>query len=326
MGKVFGFDWSFSRAKVFRDCPRAYFYEYASRDEPEYSEASKLKRLATPEILSGIVVDSVLGRSLLSYRLSGEVPFRLADQGEAIFERWWKHSYDFAARLRNGVNVPKNALVLAQHYFECDKGPETKLKMRRRIRNCLNNFEFSELSTHLQDSADATWGEIRIHGDGKLPPSFYVSPKIKLWIAIDFFMSCQSQITILDWKTGRKSDSSEITADRQLRTYALYANQVLGFQPEKIRIQAIWLQNDFKWQPSLIRKNEMESIRTELIKEASFVLSKFSYKGFLGVRSIPVYTCSREDFPPKPAARKCQNCKFLTICPEGSQSHISFQK
>ncbi|MBS1703685.1 MAG: PD-(D/E)XK nuclease family protein [Armatimonadetes bacterium] len=321
MGKMFGFSWSFTREELFHTCERAFFYEYAAKDEPYHAEAFRLRNLTTPVMMAGTIVDSVIGMSLKALKNGGEVQTDLASKGARIYEKWWKDSTSFGPTYQKGDPIPDKATVLYHHYFSKDDDEAEKQSGAQRVQNCLYNFENSSLWETIQEKAIHPWSEIRVHGDGLFPKSFVTDSGLELWAAYDFYIQEEPSLHILDWKTGARKPNSETKAAKQLSIYTLYGNKALGIDLPQVTVQAIWLQESPEWCPQQIDEKSILAVETETHRQSESVFSRLKQDTFWPKGNKWIYIANEADFPPSPHPNKCKRCKFQTICSEGIKFH-----
>lgn len=317
MGKMFGFSWSFTREELFHTCERAFFYEYAARDEPYHQEAFRLRNLKTPVMMAGTIVDSVIGMSLKALKSSGEVQSGLSSKGAKIYEKWWRDSSNFGPHYRNGDAIPEKATVLQHHYFEKEDDLAEKQSGAQRVQDCLYNFENSPLWETIQEKAIHPWSDVRVHGDGQFPTSFTTDSGLDLWAAYDFYIKEEPKLHILDWKTGARRPNAESKAAKQLSIYSLYGNKGLGFGFPEVTVQAIWLQEQPEWSPQQIDEKAIRAVELETHRHSEAVFSRLTQDTFWKKGNKWIYLAKESDFAPSPHPNKCNRCKFQTLCEDG---------
>lgn len=315
------FGWSFSKGELFRACPRAFFFAYASKEEPYADEAAKLKKMTNPTMMAGTIIDSVIGRTLKRMGEDDQVDRSIASEGVRIFDKWCRDSITFGNALRLGESVPDRAVILLKNYFGEEYSEASIDSARLVVHNTLSNFQNSEIATVIESSDRTSWGKVRIYGDGLFPPSFTLRSGLLVWAAYDFFFVLGNKLQILDWKSGKKSEVSIAKANKQLAIYALYGQQVLGFTSENTFVQPVWLQYELEWSPQAINDDLIAESQDCLETEASTVLERLSPEGAWRPRNgrseKTIYAASSNDFPAVPEQRSCLACNFLSICLEG---------
>ena len=87
----------------------------------------------------------------------------------------------------------------------------------------------------------------------------------------------------LDWKTGRETPQAAEDARAQLAVYALWACRRFRVPPERVRVQAVWLQGDGRWRPERVKRGELAAaarrVREEAAVEAALVSAQANVEG-----------------------------------------------
>jgi hypothetical protein len=109
-------------------------------------------------------------------------------------------------------------------------------KVAEEVEKCLRNFYNSETFAMLKELPQENWLEIEDYS------SFYLDGE-KIWAVIDCSFQTDNGITIIDWKTGRRTTSD---VSLQLSCYAMYGKEKWGVRPEKIRLVEYNLLSDHK--------------------------------------------------------------------------------
>ena len=123
-----------------------------------------------------------------------------------------------------------------------------------------------------------------------------------MWAQVDLATQVSDdRIVITDWKTGdeRWFDSN---TDEQMGVYILWAIDRFSAPPPQVSAELIFLRTG---ELKSIEKseNQLEELKVSISMRAQKMLS----------------VQNENDFTPKPAERKCRECNFATICPEGKQ-------
>jgi len=324
MGKTNKYSWSFSRSAALAECPRRAFYEYYSSGEPDFgSDAWRLKELVSLPMFAGSTVDYVISRGLDRIRAGADVS-EMAEAGRRHFRKGLKRSTEIVNVMRRRARTmderksePFHGLL--HDYYELNLGVEYVELLESRVVECLTRFEESEVFERVRAAEPANWGTIA-KVDEDVAPSFSLRG-FKVYAAFDFVFYEDSELFILDWKTGADRCSAKETADRQLGVYALWAASARRHPINCIHTQAVWLQSDAEWQPRHVDRDELKRLRDGILAEIEAEQSLLSIKRF---KNRTEYWAQLKDFPARPSGKICLNCKFREICAEGrgACSHV----
>ena len=122
----------------------------------------------------------------------------------------------------------------------------------------------------------------------------------KVWAQVDLVTQGKDEkIVITDWKTGDEK-WVEIEGDEQMSVYVLWAMDNFKLPVTEISAEFVFLRSG---ESKLIPKTaeQLETFKRSIIDRA---------RAMFAVQS-------GEDFPPDPVERKCIECNFATLCPEG---------
>ena len=127
----------------------------------------------------------------------------------------------------------------------------------------------------------------------------------KIYVKLDFARRKDGLIEIIDWKTGKESESEPTV---QIGAYAIYAMQKWNVPLEKIRAYLVYLTNPvpaLREQPlseTLIRETQQTMLKS--IADMRALLSD-------PVRNVPK---DRAQFAFTENVRLCGNCNFYKMC------------
>lgn len=195
--------WSVSRYDKFQVCKRQYYYDYYGKHDRQYPRAriEALKQMTSIPLEVGNVVHDSL-KALLERLLVSEQPI---DNGRFL-EYALKKTGEYCNRKTFAEVYYKE--VAAVH-------PDALFDVARR---CLQNFLQSDRYAWILEKAidnktgwliePPGYGETRING-------------MKAYCKVDFLFPVDSDIYILDWKTGKKDEKKHT---KQLLGYAAWAS------------------------------------------------------------------------------------------------------
>lgn len=316
MGKMFfGYSWSLTRSAMYAQCRREFFYHYLHADEPFAEKAKQLRTLSYPYVATGQIVDDAVNMALTSLKETGEMIDNLASRAAHAIKKVIQNSERFAADMRANQPLPKNAVVLHEHYYgyELDSGLYDNLA--NRVQTCLANFDNSEILAEIAGVPSEDWSPIRLSKSNIMPPSFQLTPDVRVWAAVDFYFKKGGKLWIVDWKSGSPSEAAVAKAGEQLAVYSLYGHKGLGFSLDSISVAPIWLQIGVSWAPRPASEPDVNAVVDRIAREAAEHRALLAHAGTW--KNEPVLQGRISDFPAEPDAGKCFRCRFREICPEG---------
>jgi hypothetical protein len=311
--------WSFSRQELFKTCPRAFFYNYLPWGHEFQDVLVFLKNSSTLEQMVGTVAHETIAMGLDHYRRSGFAYKDLSKRAVINLGNKLKQSYVGANAVKQGKRPRTDDPVLLHHL---EKGPSQVLEnaARTALEKQIKAFHNSSALKFLFKTERGRW--MTIDTGGTSLPNVIASPKLgfpdsvnglRVYTPYDIAAKHTRFFTIIDWKTGRKTDAAIQRAKRQTCSYAFKAIDK-GYELKNIRVHPFWLIEGEEWDPQTISQEEMDEvvedirIQDEIEKELLvFQTLEDGRQGYFG---------NEEDFVPKPGFA-CKNCKFKTFCPEG---------
>jgi len=133
--------------------------------------------------------------------------------------------------------------------------------------------------------------------------TFFEVRGTKVWVRVDLVTQTDDEkVIITDWKTGDER-WMDVESDEQMGVYIMWAIDRFDVPLTQISAEFVFLRSGESL--SVIRTQQ----QLEDLKEAISIRAK---------EMLAVQT--EADFPPSPEERKCYECNFATICPEGKQS------
>jgi len=237
MGKIeLTYAWSNSRVKTFRECAWQYYLTYFQSWEgwlgsapQECQRAYMLKKMTNLPMFIGSVVHDTIEEVIHDGRNTG---------------RWWtlKQAQEAAVqRLRRGWKQSKNKrwqgspaknVNLAEHFYQEELDPKRLKEFKQKVLRSLKAFYEMPLFEILRGLKKEDWLSIEDF------QKFQLNTGEEVTLKIDCGFRYQCKIYLLDWKTGRVSDS----VIDQLTTYSMYAlKQGWTDKPENIIIIPVYL-------------------------------------------------------------------------------------
>lgn len=301
--------WSVSRAQLFQNCQRAYYYNYYaswggwSKDaSPETILAYQLKNLKPMILWAGGIVHETIKEALTQFASSGTVPTAEALQAaarakmnagwlECIHQEW--------------KTLPSKKTNLFELYYgnpdeygTCTKLPREQTDaIKQRVMDALDAFAHAPVLKTILATPTSNWKVIDELSN------FFIGP-IKVWCAVDFAYTDEDGVLhIIDWKTGNEHKA---TLRQQLACYALFACKIWDASLEKLTLQGVFLNDGGRLSTYPIAPDLLTSVTSQI--EASYASMKSKL-------SDPEKNIAEIDsFPPSPSEYNCQTCPFRRLC------------
>lgn len=223
------FSWSNSRARVFDECRRKYwfqYYGYWNGWSPTCDERTRaiyvLKKLRSRYTWVGELVHDSVGRALRMIR-SGQTP-NPAELGEGLIQRM-RTEFKLSRDRRYWEN-PKEYPGLLEHEYGAAIPDEGWQTLAEHARRCLDNFFASPYYAEMSRLPADHWLTIEDKQD-----SYFFCEGVKVWAIPDCAYRRGRGAVIIDWKTGKADGEADPI---QLPLYAMYAARKWKFQPQEI--------------------------------------------------------------------------------------------
>lgn len=288
--------WSFSRDRLFKDCRRAYYYNYYAswggwvRDADEFiRKAYMLKNIRSIDAWIGDLIHQlikwILGNLITGNKILYEEAIKKARQ---LLTSTWEQS-----RNKMWINNVKYNLNLFEHYYGCQPSREELVPKLKKVTKSIYNIYNSGLIEWL----------------GGLPPGNILRideldsfdfEGIKAFAVPDFAVK-DSEFILYDWKTGKPSDKDLL----QLSCYTFYASYKWKIDIKQIKLIPAYL-SEQKLILEPVKPMDIETVREYMrssIKDMKTVLSNVKdNKADQGL-------CFKTN-----DLWKCDRCKFREIC------------
>jgi len=238
MGKQFvqTYAWSESRVKCLRECAWKYNLTYnvawegwlASAPQ-EKRRAYMLKNMTNLPMFIGSIVHNIIEDIITEGRKTGK--WKTLEQaqhdGVQALRKGWKQSTD-----KRWQSSPKYNINLAEHFYQEEVDKEQLNAFKQKVFTSLKAFYDMPLFKVLQGLEKDAWLTLEDF------QKFQLNTGEEVAVKIDCGFRYQGKVYLLDWKTGRVSDS----VIDQLVTYSMYAlKQGWATKPEDIVIIPVYL-------------------------------------------------------------------------------------
>lgn len=314
MGFTERISWSHSRSKLRGGCPRAYFWQYFAKGEPEARQANLLKKLTSIDMMVGQAVDWAITASLDDSRQGAADAFEgIVERGLKTFDRLYEASPKICDYMKRNGYPSQDSQPLVHHYYGTPLPTNKLAECKDKVTTCLTNFGQSAVLQEILAIDPSDWCPPK----GDSVPSFRIpKTKVTVYANYDFyFRRSLGEVLIIDWKSGKPSKEADKEASAQLSVYALFGVYALRRPWTGVKVLTAWLSVGQGWTEEAPSFEAQKSMHDRIIREHSAEVE--SVKLDEGLRKVPVYVAAREDYPPKPEASVCRKCKFRELCPEG---------
>ncbi len=315
--------WSVSRNRLFRACPRAYYYQYYgawggwASDVPGQARLLyTLKQMTSFPLWGGSVVHQVIQEALRQMRESRLPPTldQLQKRARALLNAGWKQSRD-----KLWKQDPKRNVNLFEHYYAREGGEITREEidaLKEKVFNALEGFLSSGVPQEVLPLDATRWGQIDMLNSfvaGELPATENAPAlPLKVWCALDFsYVDPEGVLHILDWKTGTEH-REELRL--QLACYALYAMDALRFPLEKLRLNGVFLNDSGRISTYEISSESLVNAKSQILNSAQAMRNC--------LRDPVANLAEEETFPCAANPQCCTRCPFLQVCPAAQENNL----
>jgi len=296
------FSWSRSRAGMFDECARRYWFSYygswggwKAGAPPRVREAYVLKQLQSRWMWVGDLVHSHVAKALVSAR-AGE----LMPESRAVEEGLAKMREDFRAS-RSGAyrERPKKVMGLFEHEYKVPVTDAEWGEAADHFKVCIQAFYKSPYAAKLPALPRGAWLPIE-------ELSHFFLEGVKVFVKPDFaYRTGEETAEIIDWKTGRREGEADPI---QLACYALYAlDQGWAVGPEDVTT------TEYNLAHGKARESVVTAPRLEAVKGA-MRSSMAAMRELLD--DVDANAATESKFPVVEDPDVCKSCNFLKICPE----------
>jgi len=295
--------WSLSKARIFEECPRRYYYQYYfshvgyAPDAPEEAKlALEMRRIKGLDMWVGEVVHQTIQWVLEQTQL-GNRPTKQDAIGETrrLLSEGWRCSKLQLWRQHPDDHHPN----LFEHYYGVEVGQAATDRLKNKAFTSTGNFMESEVLERITSASCDCW----------LPIEKFTSFRMEgilFFLKFDFALKDEMKLTVYDWKTGKPSREES----RQLACYALYTSSKWGVPVQNVKVCAVHLQPELDACERCVEEADIEEARA-FVKQSFNAMVKCLHNP---VRNIAVM----EDFPMSGNLLRCGRCNFKGICEQGA--------
>ncbi|MCP8615951.1 PD-(D/E)XK nuclease family protein [Salirhabdus salicampi] len=298
------FSWSLSRHKTLMDCARKYGLHYYEShngwrfDSPESSKkAYRLKKITNIPMLFGQIFHELVESAMKDLLQRNHVPSK-----EALIEKARRrlNSAYLDSRDRKSLwfDKPNRYNMLFEMYYNGELDPDVIKDYRERLdivfSNLFHSKSFQDITTRQET--------MKFHQAEDFRYTYVNDVKIFAVMDLLYRDTEQGKWVIVDWKTGKESDSDY----EQLAIYAYYLMQEFNVPLEQIEIRNEYLLTGHHRTYVLDERD----IQTMLHRLTSSVQLMKGYQADI-LANEPL---SIEEFPMTEQAQRCQRCNFKEIC------------
>lgn len=299
----FAFSWS--RHKIFHDCPRKLYWQYYGSWNGWDSEAPREARVAYR--LKQLKNLSMLVGETFHHELS-EILRRRGEHPQAVPVRQLKDDMErrLLARLRESRNAdwdrygdPKRYTILFEDYYQDGIGVQAQSEAMQQLQRCVEGF------------ANSGFGR-RAFGVPK-DRLVYIDPKdvgekrvalgdITLYASPDLVVRGKSGgLHIVDWKTGKPGGPKVA----QLAVYGIFVTEKFGIPLEQLTAHIVYVSAGEHTEQNVL----------EGVEEARRVISTYvdDVKGRLTDTTANV-AGDIDRFPMTEQTQRCRSCNFRELC------------
>jgi hypothetical protein len=297
--------WSLSKAHLFEECPRRFYYQYYysksgfAPDAPEDARlALEMSSITGLDMWAGDIVHQTIQWTLERVH-EGLLPS--ADEARAEAQNrlsaGWKASVNGLWRQQRDDRHPN----LFEHYYDIPVGPNSIDRVKDRVYVSVENLMRSSLFNTITTSPLSSWLPIEKFS------SFRIDG-ILFYVKLDFAMKRSDRIEVYDWKTGKPREEEAL----QLACYSLYASGRWELPIENITATAVHLHPALDLKKSNVDEGSIEDLRA---------FAKKSFNSMVRCMRNPARNiAAMDDFPMTGNLLRCARCNFRGICVQGKQA------
>lgn len=310
MGKIEQtYAWSNSRVKTLRECAWKYFLTYFQAWEgwlasapQQKKRAYTLKKMTNLPMWVGSIVHDVIEDIITTGRKTGK--WQTLEQaqhaGVQALRKGWKQSVD-----KRWQESPNKNINLAEHFYQEEIEKDRLDSFKQKVLASLKAFYDMPLFKILQGLKKDDWLTLEDF------QKFQLNTGEEVAVKIDCGFRYQGKVYLLDWKTGRVSDS----VIEQLVTYSMYClKKGWASKPEDVVIIPVYLAAyaDIGEQATPHLEVTMQQIK----RQAGIIRSEYPLlKQAFDNKDDPDY------FPKTDNEKSCEKCHFRDMCP-GAKTEI----
>lgn len=303
-----GFSWSASRGGVFRDCPRAYYFQYylANRraidgGPEEAAEAARLKQLTTIPLWVGSSVHDTIHNLLQAAAGGGELD---VERGVgAMVDEMRKDFWESLHRQPAPGRDTRQCVRFHEHEYGRHVPDDEWFS---RVEEAKGMVRACAARGYLDRVRDLGARAVRALEDLQDWPL----DGVRIFVKIDLaFEDERGVVNILDWKTGLKERGEN---PLQMMNYALFAMRRWSLPKERLDVMEVYLRQSDPERRCRITDDSLGTAETAIRTSITAMLTRLP---------DPAQDVARRDLlPATPSPWKCRWCNFLALCPEGREA------
>lgn len=301
--------WSESRVKTLRSCQWKYHLTYNIAWEGWLTSAPQnvrraymLKNMTNLPMFIGSVVHNIIEDIIQTGRETGEWKTLEQAQHDGIqaLRKGWKQSKE-----KRWQGSPKWNVNLAEHFYQEEIDKDTTDRCKHKVLKSLKAFYEMPLFKVLKGLKREDWLTLEDF------QKFQLDTKEEVTLKIDCGFRYEGKVYLLDWKTGKVSDS----VIDQLTTYGIYAiKQGWAKKPEDIVIIPVYLAAYAELGEKAIP--HLDITIQQMKRQAGIIRSEYPLlKEAFENKNNPNY------FQRTDCERTCSRCFMRDIC-SGSKTEI----
>lgn len=292
--------WSHSRARLFDDCLRAYWFTYYGSwegwDANAPSEARSLyvqKKLTRRPMWVGTVVHGIAEEGLKRARAGRHWS---ADEAAAAAVRQARGDIE-GSRTGTWLQRPAKRTGFAEHYYGEAVGDADWDASIAEIERQVRGLHENRIYRRLVAVADRIRDVEELH-------RFRVGDA-DVYVALDALVADgKGGVVIIDWKTGEAHDDATIAA--QLGVYGLYVTQELGVPPDQVTAMHVNLRHATET-THRVGPPEIAAAQAEIAETVTRMRARLD--------NVAKNTASKDGYPLlEEGAGRCNRCNFRRTC------------
>ncbi|MBU3923319.1 MAG: PD-(D/E)XK nuclease family protein [Nanoarchaeota archaeon] len=294
------FSWSKSRASVFKECPRKYWFNHygfwngwLASEEDRVKRIYYLKKLLVKELWIGSLVHEVVAFILRKFRFGEVISLSYAT---AFLKKRFDSDFEMS-KVKEYTGFSSRAHKFFEDEYGIGISDDEKGKMLEKAKRCLRNFFNSDVFMEIRRTPVEDWVTL----EDFLSFDFEGT---RIFLSIDFAMKKGDKIILYDWKTG---DERLADFDLQLSLYALYVAGKFGISAERIETRIFNLAID-KVDSFEVDEGKLERMRG-YVRGSVLEMKKL-------LRDVTDNEAVEGDFE-KCEGFWCSRCNFRKVCLEG---------
>ncbi|NLZ64140.1 MAG: PD-(D/E)XK nuclease family protein [Lentisphaerae bacterium] len=302
--------WSVSRAQLFQNCQRAYYFNYYGSwggwdsAAPERTRQLYILKNIKPMVMwAGSIVHDLIKQALEQYSMTRVLPSisDLQNQARRQLRQGWTESVSQAWR-----TAPKKTNLHELYYGNGKTLPrEDTDRIKARVYDSLEAFVNSATLKAILTVPFVQWKPIDILD------SFQVE-EYKVWCAVDFaYTDREGMLHIVDWKTGGENP---VTLRQQLACYALYAMDKWKCPVEQLALHGVFLNDGGRRSDYPVDAALLISVKDQILLSVQAMRRK--------LRDPEQNLAEEEDFPLTENLNACESCVFCEACPRFTQAGV----